>query len=191
MAIEILGKASSLATSIHVNQRYGRKPYHVHLMDVALVLRRFFDWDELPQEYIDAAWLHDSIEDTSTTRETIQDIMGERVADLVFAVTNPTVDNKSLRDQLLYEKIKLCPGAINIKLADRIANVEQCISYGRIGRKPSRLFKRYLDKWPGFKSMQFCCAGEGYPAREMWEHLEMLFLLGVEALAQPVQARRT
>jgi HD domain len=184
MADTILGKASEFAIKSHGKQLYGRKPYHVHLLDVVGVLRRFYDWDELPQEYIDAAWLHDSIEDTGVTATELSRLFGEKVAALVGAVTNlpKSFGPQKARDEMLYANIRNVSGAINVKLADRIANVEQCISYGRIGRAPARLFDKYSKAWPDFQvALRRRCRGEGYPALEMWEHLQMLIDLGNEA----------
>lgn len=183
MADRILGDAATFALKAHGVQRYGRKPYHVHLLDTVNVLRRFFEWDELPQAFVDAAWLHDTIEDTSTTAADIEHRFGPRVSELVIAVTNPDrlIGDKATRVALLYSKIRDTSGAVNIKLADRIANVEQCISYGRVGRTPSRLFDKYSKAWPDFKrELKGLCRGEGYSAREMWDHLQMLIDLGDE-----------
>src|SRR6266404_6039028 len=72
MAIALITEATRFAIDAHGEQRYRRKPYQVHLIDVVNVLRRFIDWDDLPQEFIDAAWLHDVLEDTSTTQQCIE-----------------------------------------------------------------------------------------------------------------------
>lgn len=66
MVTKILGEAMLYAIQQHGDQMYGRKPYHVHLLDVVNVLRRFVDWGGIDQEMVDAAWLHDTVEDAGT-----------------------------------------------------------------------------------------------------------------------------
>lgn len=175
MATHILGTAARMALVAHGNQKYGKKPYECHLLDVVGVLQRFYVWSELPQEYIDAAWLHDTVEDTALTFAEIADDLGDDVACLVDAVTNPSIAEKSARNLQLYQQIRQCEGAINIKLADRIANVENCVSKDCSGRKPGRLFDQYAKAMPLFESeMRNRCSGEGASAALMWLHLTRL-----------------
>lgn len=177
--VVIIGDALDFAERAHGSQLYGRKPYHVHLLDVVMVARRFFDWNELTQSFVDACLLHDTLEDTTTSYADLASNFGELTADLVLAVTNPAESDKHVRSLMLYKKIREMPGAINVKLCDRIANIEQCTSFERIGRRPDKMFKRYLDKWPEFESiLRGRCAGEGATAQTMWAHLERLFVLG-------------
>lgn len=181
MATHLLGKASEFALHWHKDQKYGRKPYHVHLLDVVEVLRRFIDWDELPQELIDAAWLHDTIEDTGASQTEIEVLFGKRVADLVHAVTNESGVNRKERHEKTYPKIRAIDRAITIKLADRIANVEQAISHDRFGRPPQRLFEMYDREWDGFRTaLQGQCAGEGETEAMMWAYLAELIEEGRE-----------
>lgn len=172
MARELIGKASQFAITRHGAQMYGSRPYHVHLCDVAQVLRRFFDWEELPQEFIDAAWLHDTIEDTETRRWEIEAEFGHRVADLVFAVTNEPGANRKEKHAKTYPKIRDTENAITIKLADRIANLEQTVSHDRFGRPPQKLFWMYAKEWDDFqKELRGRCKGEGPTERLMWEYI--------------------
>lgn len=181
MADTLLGAASSFALVAHGEQRYGRKPYHAHLLAAVSTLMRFYDWDELPQELVDATWLHDVVEDTDVTVEQVKDLFGPRVAQLVAAVTNPTLENKAARYEMLYQQIRETPSAVVVKLADRIANIEQSISYERVGRKPDRHFSVYLRAWPTFEaSLRERCAGEGAAAALMWKRLSHLMTLGAD-----------
>ena len=175
----IFGQSQKMAVEFHKGQMYGRKPYNTHLFDVVGVLKRFVEWDTLSQELIDAAWLHDVVEDTETTADYLEHVFGKRVRDLVSAVTNEPGENRKIRGQLTYPKIRETSKAILIKLSDRIANVEQCISHDRLGRKPGKLFKMYLKEWPDFQEgLRGRCAGEDAHAKIMWEHLDGLFIEG-------------
>ena len=160
---------------------YGRKPYHVHLLDVIQVLRRFVEWDNLTQEMVDAAWLHDVVEDTDATVEEVKEKFGSRVAELVHAVTNEEGSNRKERHLKTYPKIRDTTGAIILKLADRIANMEQTVSHDRLGRRPGKLFNMYLKEWDGFQeALRGRCRGESATAVMMWEHLDKLFAEGEE-----------
>jgi hypothetical protein len=185
-ATQVLGSAALIALEKHKDQLYGRKPYHVHLFDVVNVLLRFIEWDEMPQELIDAAWLHDVLEDTDTPREELEGSFNERVVRLVDAVTNEAGPNRAERQRLTYPKIRRTTGAITLKLADRIANLEQCVSHDRLGRRPGRLFKMYLKEWDSFQSeLRGRCRGEGAAAKLMWEHLDELINEGKRKENEP------
>ncbi len=141
----------------HVGQEYGSGlPYTHHLAAVEQVLRRF-GYDE--PEMLEASWLHDSVEDTNTKLRDIVEMFGERVAELVGAVTNEPGANRKVRGALTYPKIRSVKGATCLKLADRIANVEY-------GGSTSMYAKDYDD----FKRALYT-KGE---YEEMWARLDRL-----------------
>lgn len=121
--------ARNFAALAHGSQLYGDQPYIVHLQAVARELRslmvrapglRFYDRDLAEC----AAYLHDVLEDTSTTRGELEAAFGPDVADLVHAVTDEPGRNRKERKAKTYPKIRACgPLAVALKLADRIANV--------------------------------------------------------------------
>jgi (p)ppGpp synthase/HD superfamily hydrolase len=175
----ILGEAMLFALEKHKGQQYGQKPYHVHLLDVVNVLRRFVDWNDMTQRMIDAAWLHDVVEDTDTTLEEVNQKFGAGVAALVDAVTNGEGKNRKERAAATYPKIRNMPHAILIKLADRIANLENCVSHDRIGRRPGKLFDMYEKEWEAFQAeLRQRCRGEGAVGQLMWLHLDEIFSEG-------------
>lgn len=183
MTIKILNEAMQFALKAHGSQYYGRMPYEVHLLDCINVLRRFHDSNELTQDTINAMWLHDVVEDTrNTTKITVDDIrlhFGPTTAGLVWAVTDEPGETREERKKNTYPKIRATPGAIVLKLADRIANLEQGVSFQRVGRKPGKYFTQYLKEWPSFQEeLRNLCAGEGYSARAMWSHLDNLIAHG-------------
>jgi (p)ppGpp synthase/HD superfamily hydrolase len=80
--------------------------------------------DGADAELVAAGWLHDTIEDTGTTREQLAEEFGARVADLVVEVT----DDMSLpKDQRRQKQIVDAPHksseAKMIKIADKISNI--------------------------------------------------------------------
>ena len=162
-----LENAREFAIAAHGDQRYGDGPYQVHLAAVAAVLDRFgIATDPLRQ----AAWLHDTVEDTDTTREQIAERFGDHVAALVWAVTNEAGPNRRARNAATYPKIARQPGAVLLKLADRIANVESCIASG------DRRLSMYAREYPGFRAALRSDGDE--VARPLWDHLDALIGTG-------------
>lgn len=96
-----------------------------------------------------AAWLHDVLEDTATTREELQVLFGAEVQDLVWAVTGVGA-NRRERNANMYAKCRVLPRAVHLKLADRIANVRA--SHGTpdklsMYRREMATFRRELGDW--------------------------------------------
>lgn len=152
-----MNDARDYAAKKHAAQRYGDKPYTVHLAAVRDVLREAGFDDEHPLAL--AAWLHDTIEDTDATREELTDRFGARVADLVWAVTG-IGKNRKERNENAYAKIRAYPEAAILKLADRIANVEAS------AHAPDKL-AMYRKEWPAFRD-----ALQGYGIPALWERLQ-------------------
>ena len=116
----MIESAKAWALKAHGSQKYGQEPYAVHLYAVVQVLK---DHNIAGPELVAAAWLHDVIEDTFITREDIAQGFNHNVADMVWACTG-VGKNRKARNASIYEKIKSCPQAADVKVADRIANVE-------------------------------------------------------------------
>ena len=82
---EKLNKAYNFAVKAHENQkRYSGDPYSIHPIAVANILTEL----KLDSATIATGLLHDTIEDTHATYETIKNEFGQEVADLVEGVTN-------------------------------------------------------------------------------------------------------
>ena len=109
-----------------VNHLYDGKPYSLHLAMVAHYAVKYIDL--VPQMYwdvvINAAWLHDTIEDCRLTYNDIKSAAGEEVAEIVYALTNDKGKNRKQRaGENYYKGIRDTPYAGFVKLCDRIANV--------------------------------------------------------------------
>ncbi len=111
--------AMQFAIERHGDQMYGDKPYQHHLHAVCTILRDFGYFGK----WLDAGALHDVIEDTPTTIDEIMMKWDEWTAKVVWACTGVGVNRKE-RNASIYEKIAAFPAAAVVKMADRIANVE-------------------------------------------------------------------
>jgi (p)ppGpp synthase/HD superfamily hydrolase len=116
----------AFAIEAHGEQTYGDEPYRTHLYAVVQVLKDF----GFSGKYLDAGALHDTIEDTNTSRETLAGKFGQWVADVVWACSG-TGANRKERNASIYAKISMMYDAATVKTADRIANVENAEPGGR------------------------------------------------------------
>jgi guanosine-3',5'-bis(diphosphate) 3'-pyrophosphohydrolase len=116
-----LRRALAFARARHGDQRrHGSDtPYWVHLVRVAMELSQ---WGVRRPEVLQAAVLHDIVEDTITTIDELRVGFGEEVADLVDWMTAPRRD-EDLRDY--YERLHAsAPFDVQLlKLADRVDNL--------------------------------------------------------------------
>ncbi len=123
-----------IAFAIEAHQRtnhdYDGKPYAVHLAMVVSYAYKYINKipTELQEDVISACWLHDTIEDTRNTYNDIKRISNERVANIVYAVTNEKGKNRSERaNNKYYQGIVSEPYARFVKLCDRLANIKYSV----------------------------------------------------------------
>ncbi len=123
---DLVNNARLFATELHqrIDQRrkYSNQPYDVHLKAVADMVAGI----SADQEMIAAAWLHDTVEDTSATIEDIAREFGHGIARLVEELTDvsrPGDGNRAARKMLdLRHTAQASARAKTIKLADIIDN---------------------------------------------------------------------
>jgi (p)ppGpp synthase/HD superfamily hydrolase len=85
-----------------------------------------------------ASYGHDLIEDTRVSYNDVKKVLGQGAADIIYALTNEKGKNRNERaNDKYYEGIKNTPGAVFVKLCDRIANVQYSKMTG------SRMFDMY------------------------------------------------
>lgn len=118
-------------------------PYVTHLFSVALLVAE----DGADDDVVTAALLHDTIEDTGTTRADIVAAFNERVADLVESVTElreqdgKKLDWKECKTEYLERVRRGSDDTIRIMLGDKVDNVEsrteEFLTHG----------KEFLNKW--------------------------------------------
>jgi len=124
---DTLLKAYNFALKAHANQqRNSGDPYLIHPVAVANILTDL----KLDSATIATGLLHDTIEDTKATYETVKDEFGKEVADLVEGVTKITkLEDKATKNSKAenFRKLILATAkdirVLLVKVADRLHNM--------------------------------------------------------------------
>ena len=123
--VTLLLRAIEFSAEKHRDQRrkgVDASPYINHPIQVASMLANVAGVRDVTT--LVAAVLHDTIEDTQTSREELEAAFGEEVALLVLEVTDDKSLPKAERKRLQVERAPdLSSAAKLIKLADKISNV--------------------------------------------------------------------
>ena len=166
-------KAKTYAEIKHKGQTHGTRPFITHLTEVVNALHEFGYKDD---DLTAAAWLHDVVEDTEVTIEEIYSEFGDRVGDLVDALTDGPGETRLEKKQKPYATIPNVPGAVLVKLADRIANVRHTIADTKPGA--ARYYAVYKKEHSGF-----CKAlSNGDEGKKMWALLDNLLTGGLRGV---------
>ncbi|MFO1259348.1 MAG: RelA/SpoT family protein [Gammaproteobacteria bacterium] len=128
--VETISQAYLLAAHAHQGQmRMSGEPYITHPVEVARILANM----RMDHETISAAILHDVLEDTPMSKETLIEKFGEKITELVDGVSKLTqinFENKELAQAESFRKMMLAMAkdirVIIIKLADRLHNMRTC-----------------------------------------------------------------
>jgi (p)ppGpp synthase/HD superfamily hydrolase len=127
--IQSILRAARFASLKHVSQKRkgaAGEPYLNHLIEVAELVSTALT--EADTNLIVAALLHDTIEDTRTTKEELVQEFGADVASLVAEVTDDKSLPKAERKRLQIEHAPhLSPRAQIIKIADKISNLRSIL----------------------------------------------------------------
>lgn len=156
--------ARKFAVGLHqdAGQRYGGRPYSVHLDRVVGVL---LDFGFTSRHMLAAGFLHDLCEDVKVPFEVIYGLFGEKIGDLVKAVTDAEGPNRKARKALTYPQIKAAGSeAVALKLADRIANVEYGVEFN--DRRMNAMYQAEAEEFQA----QLRTLGEH---SRMWKRLEI------------------
>jgi (p)ppGpp synthase/HD superfamily hydrolase len=127
-----LARAFAIAAHTAVNQKrkYTGEDYHVHPEEVLNILLTYHE--PTPEEQA-AALLHDIIEDTSTTRDHIARVFGQKVASLVVEVSDVSVkedgNRKARKAKDLEHLAKASVQGMVLKCADLISNCKSIAKY--------------------------------------------------------------
>ncbi|MBY8859574.1 HD domain-containing protein [Nocardia sp. CA2R105] len=130
---ERVGAALELVSDLHRDDRYGREPYLSHLLRVAI--RIVSHYEVRDTDLVVAALLHDAVEDhapelasgregsaTEGALAAVRERFGERVAELVAAVTNPArepgIDRNHQYRAHIATSLESDPWARVVKLSD-------------------------------------------------------------------------
>jgi GTP diphosphokinase / guanosine-3',5'-bis(diphosphate) 3'-diphosphatase len=122
--------AAQFAAFKHRRQRRkdaAASPYINHPLALAATLAIEAGIDDI--DVLLAAILHDTIEDTKTSRAELESHFGPRVASLVVEVTDEKSQSKLLRKRLqIAHAPDLSDGAKLVKLADKISNLRDIVA---------------------------------------------------------------
>ncbi|WP_150138875.1 HD domain-containing protein [Candidatus Enterovibrio escicola] len=157
----MIEKARKFALQAHEGQRYGSKPYSVHLEAVSKLTVPYGENAQI------IAYLHDVVEDTSVTLDDVAHRFGQHISDCVAIVTDEPGSDRAERkiktnlkmsqvEPVLYE-------ALIVKTADRFANMRACV----LGKRDD-LLAIYLSEYSDFKQGAF---RQGL-CDELWDALD-------------------
>ncbi len=125
--IDIITKAYNFAKQLHTGQiRQSGEPYIIHPLNVAYILAEM----HADKDTICAGLLHDTLEDTTTTKEEITQLFNVDTANLVDGVTKLAKMNFSTKQEQNFANTRKIITSITedvriiiIKLADRLHNM--------------------------------------------------------------------
>lgn len=117
--------ARDFALRVHGEQKYGARPYGVHLKAVAQKVRDLGGSDA----QVAAGWLHDTLEDTlqmltlSERRRLLEQKFGTFIEGMVWACTGTAHGREEAFDEQM-AKLAKNPEAMLVKIADRFCNMD-------------------------------------------------------------------
>ncbi|WP_428944695.1 HD domain-containing protein [Pantoea sp. FN060301] len=170
-------RARRYATKAHAEagqrRKYTDEPYIVHPAAVVELVRSVTSNENM----LAAAWLHDTVEDTSSTLGDIENYFGHDVASLVEMLTDsaqPQAKNRAARKVAHFRHTAEASGeAQTIKLADIIDNTRAIIQFD------AHFARVYLVE----KRVQIALLTAG--DRELWQQASTIIERGIETLTQP------
>ncbi len=139
--LALLEKAYKFADAMHAGQkRKSGEAFVIHPVEVAIILADL----HMDTETLIAALLHDTVEDTTATKDQVAEMFGPAVAELVDGVTKITkieVEDLSDEQAQTFRKMLIAMNkdirVIVIKLADRLHNMRTLSAL----REDRRIFK--------------------------------------------------
>lgn len=138
----IINKAKDFAILKHENQKYGDYPYSYHLNEVYELVCEANLSDNLKM----GAYLHDVLEDTSTTQKELAENFSEEISKMVFCVSG-FGKNRKERTQNIIDKLNQNPQYIDLKLCDRIVNMR----HSKLTNL--KLYEMYCKELPQFEPL--------------------------------------
>ncbi|MGH7143807.1 MAG: HD domain-containing protein [Planctomycetota bacterium] len=129
LALPLLARATIFAAWMHRGQKrkYGGGEYIRHPLAVASAVGQL----GLSPAGFAAALLHDTVEDTAARSATIGRLFGAEIQGWVAELTNPEFADKAARIEYFRQHIAtLTLTATQIKLADRLGNLQDCGAAG-------------------------------------------------------------
>lgn len=126
-------------------RKFSGAPYIVHPVSVSLNAGSYFeDRPATRDKAIVTALLHDTVEDTEATHESIRAIFGEEIADNVKALTKPELSfgNRAARKQKMADDLAVSNEVVKVvKMCDIMDNLPDMAH-----NDPSFVREKYLDE---------------------------------------------
>jgi len=148
----LIERAKKFALNAHKDQMHGSVPISVHLEAVSTKASdeapKYFDpqYNERKVEnIIAAAWLHDTIEDTSVTAFDLYHEFGIDVSNIVVGVTDSSGKNRMERHLNTYYRTRRDERAVFVKMCDRWHN------HKRSTERAERFMEMYHREYLYFK----------------------------------------
>lgn len=144
-------------------------PYITHLFSVALLVAE----DGADDDVVTAALLHDTLEDTDTTREELVAVFNERVAELVESVTEPEESSwKERKARYLVRLERASDDAILIAVADKIDNIESKLeAFMKEGESLLKRWKQPKEEYVRIHGEAFLIAEKRLPEHRLTKRL--------------------
>ena len=139
--VDLLRTAYTFARDKHQGQsRRSGEPYITHPLAVTLILAEL----EMDVHTLAAGLLHDVIEDCGVTRDELQSLFGDQVADLVDGVTKLKLadfDSRSTPDSVAKGELTLVDASNDVESAEQAARKKR---HGETNKSAANLRKIFL-----------------------------------------------
>jgi len=148
----IIFKAFSYGEEQHAfeTRKHSKEPYFVHCTSVALSI---LEEPDIDKDFVIAALLHDTVENTDTTIDYLEKNFGLKVATIVKGLTKlPSSYRKEMGDEKYYQEGFFGPITEvarkfsfiwKIKLADRLNNLETYWEFASQSKKDEYVWETY------------------------------------------------
>lgn len=139
-------KAEQFARKKHQGQmrEFSNEPYFNHVKRVSENIKKYKK-SHKSEELVAAAFLHDTLEDTDTTYEEIENKFGKLIASLVEEMSNNKKEISCLsKKRYLASKLsdteKMSSWGLCLKLSDRLDNISD------LNKTSSEFKKKYIEE---------------------------------------------
>jgi len=165
-------EARNFAKKKHAGQlrKNGKTTTFSHLENVVKNLRKMKITDK---DIICAGWLHDTIEDTDADFDSIKDIFGKSVAEIVVSVTKDNRLPKKQRETKYVKDLKISSAKAKlVKIADILANVNDAPNAGKSAKWERQQFLKKSKYWSYVSNVKPTRLAELSWAKNEWKRLE-------------------
>lgn len=162
--MDLVERAKEIATKAHEGQvrKTDGSPYINHPVAVAALVKAH----GYPEVVIAAALVHDVIEDTNMTETRLREELGDKVVDIVTAVSeNKNLEWEDRKEQYVESVVSAGESVWAVSIADKIHNAESIIEYHKeVGHAIWDMFNRGKEKKLWFENLLLT------KLRKSWNH---------------------